>query len=137
MPVSLLRSIALAVLWGAGLQGQTQANQVTVRIPAGAQTASLVVKVTEPPAPGDRIILKVNSTRLKAILVTPDGVRIPDDSPQAGRFGQEPPFGVTDGGFSVIFFLEETWKTGRYTIIFTSPGLAAATEANAFYLNQK
>jgi len=89
--MSLARFANLAMLVGIGLiavdaQSLTPSAGKSVNLAPRSAPGRLVLAVTEPPAPGDRVEIRSSSRKIEIAIVTPDGRRIDANSAKAVGF---------------------------------------------------
>lgn len=104
-----------------------------VRVQAGPTGTRVPVRVNRAPAVGDSIQVVTNTSRLRAVLIPPDGRRIGSGAPESSgfkwseQFPNQLPLGSRDGGYEMVILFTKPAPAGVYAILFTS----AATEKGA------
>ncbi len=134
-----------AMLIGAGLttvdaQLLTPSKGKSVNLQPGVPTSRLVLAVTAPPAPGDRVEVRSSSRKIEIAIVTPDGRRI--DAKNAKVIGVEwsdevdlVPLGE-DTAHTVRVVFARSDLAGSYVVEFAARDLQRSARADVRFVSR-
>lgn len=104
---------------------QDTGGPAAVRVQAGPGGTRIPVPINRAPDEGDSIHVVTNTSRMRAVLILPDGRRIGNASPQSSGFqwmqaANQKPLGSDDGGYQIEITFTKPATAGVYAILFTS-----------------
>lgn len=135
-----MRAIYLVTI----LAGPLVAQDVTrgQDIPAGTRTARVTLTLNEAPRPGDRFVADISTDKIKAVLITPGGLRITEaNASSAGMEWTSDPFtpalGTTDGGHALVVDFAMPGKAGSYVFEFDAGAATSRSRVNIRFISEK
>jgi hypothetical protein len=127
-----VRVLCIALLAAVALQAQEpQRSQV---IAAGTPVTRILLPLTQPPQAGGGFGIYISARNVKATVITPDGRRVTESTPEQGVLrwtpmgGVTPPPGSSDEGQAINFEFLAAGLPGDY--VFEFDARAATTRAN-------
>jgi hypothetical protein len=112
-----------------------------VRVQAGPAGTRIAIPINRAPAEGDSIHVVTNTSRIRAVLIMPDGRRIGEARAQSSGFQwtqvpNQKPLGSNDGGYQIEITFTKPAAAGVYAIQFTSASAERGALAQTWFTSR-